>query len=84
MIKANGGSDWDRGLRICMDALHQKDLPDAIQIRQAKDTFFSMLGGNGSFSDFYLWDDDFEIRKEKNERYTALLEEIMDILNAAE
>lgn len=84
-MKAEQGEEWLPGITLIVNALtppfdDDERLQSALQYVQA--TYKSMLGGSGSFSDFYVWRDDFDERVKENTRLDQIKSEIWDTLEA--
>lgn len=62
--------NWIRGMEIIKHDLacivDSNEVGADNKLEDAFDTWKSMHGGNGSFSDFYIWRDDFNEREKYN------------------
>jgi len=81
ILIAESEENWVRGIDLIIEALmhsspSERDVEEAL--RYAETTYKSMLGGNGSFSDFCVWRDDFDERVRENEKLEKIKNEIWD------
>jgi hypothetical protein len=74
LLRARGERNWIRGVTAAKQAAEAGSLADARSI------YTSMTGGNGSFSDYYIHDDDFDTRVRLNEPLDRLRERIWTAL----
>lgn len=73
-------NNWIRGVNLIVEALTPpayggKGNPDEA-VMYVKNTYRKMVSGNGSFSDFFIWRDDFEDRKNANKELDRVRAEI--------
>jgi hypothetical protein len=61
LLLAHGECNWVRGVS------HVGALLEANDLASAASAYKGMVGGNGSFSDFYIHSDDFDTRRRLNE-----------------
>jgi hypothetical protein len=79
VLVAEQEKNWSRGIDLIVDALMPPFSDDEevdAAIRYAHQTFRSMLAGAGSFSDFFIWREDFDERVEANASFDRLKEDI--------
>jgi hypothetical protein len=81
ILVAEGEGNWLRGIDLIIDALTppqsgERDFEEAL--RYAESTYKSMLGGSGSFSEFYIWRDDFDERVKENDMLEKIKNDIWD------
>ena len=50
-------------------------------LSELRSAYYSMFHSKGGLSEFYIWDDNFEIRKKKNMEYEQIKSMIERILN---
>ncbi|MFD0707154.1 hypothetical protein [Photorhabdus akhurstii] len=80
----NGERNWTNGINIIITSLTPpnynglENAKDAIE--SANQTFGSMLRGNGSFSDYFIWKDDFKERIKANEEFDKIKNDIYNLL----
>lgn len=55
--------------------------PSEDLILELRSAYYSMFHSKGGLSEFYIWDDNFEIRKKKNMEYEQIKSMIERILN---
>jgi len=81
ILLAEGEGSRLRGINLICNALTPPFAgEDSIEgaLRYAEATYKSMLGGSGSFSDFYIWRDDFDDRVKVNNRLEQIKGDIWD------
>lgn len=79
ILVSEGDGNWIRGVDSIIFSLSPKSIStssDEEAIRYAESTYKAMFRGNGSFSDFYIWRDDFEERVYENEKLDILKDKI--------
>ncbi|ETS33646.1 hypothetical protein BB987_14870 [Photorhabdus temperata] len=80
----DGEKNWIRGIENIIALLTPPDyggIENAeIAIKEVDYTYSSMLRGNGSFSDYFIWRDDFDERVKANEEFDRIKNEIGDML----
>lgn len=78
------GTNWVRGVDACLDQLpktHSAGKADLLaQLQIVASTYRSMMRGYGSFSDFFIWREDFEERVRANERLDRIRQELWKIV----
>lgn len=77
--------NWIRGVDLVIEKLEWSlsekcNDPDCFFL-DACDTWNSMMKGNGSFSDYYIWRDDFDERVYLNEKLDSALKVIWNIVS---
>lgn len=75
--------NWIRGINTILSTIHfaLKDDDDAKEtIRNVASTYFFMNSGNGSFSDYYVWREDFDERVECNNAFMEIKNSIANLL----
>jgi hypothetical protein len=70
LLLAHGERNWVRGVS------HVGALLEANDLASAASAYKGMLSGNGSFSDFYIHSDDFDVRRRLNEPLDRLRDQI--------
>ncbi|PJG58426.1 hypothetical protein [Aeromonas cavernicola] len=79
ILASEDDKNWIRGIEaIIFDLSSQEAIvgnEDEV-VRYVEYTYKGMCRGNGSFSDFYIWRDDFEERVSENEKLNNLKEKI--------
>lgn len=70
LMAAEGEDNWIRGVRSVIRAL------DAGEMKEAARTYKRINSGANSFSDFYIWREDFNQRYEANRELGQLRAEI--------
>lgn len=70
LLLAHGERNWVRGVSNVGALLEANDLASAAS------AYKGMVGGNGSFSDFYIHSDDFDVRRRLNEPLDRLRNQI--------
>ncbi|WP_407333308.1 hypothetical protein [Enterovibrio sp. 27052020O] len=78
-------SNWIRGIDLIIAALSQIDKSEKKDFEETLDyvseTYKSMVSGNGSFADFYIWRDEFKERKKENEKLDVLRSDIWSLVS---
>lgn len=84
----DGERNWIRGvlsiiekLRISIDS---QGVESASYFKDACDTWRLIYGGNGSFSDYHLWHDDYNERVKRNIPLDSIKSNIAKILDYVE
>lgn len=77
--------NWIRGIDSIIEKLewsmnNKCNNPDYF-FYSSCDTWKTMDAGNGSFSDYYIWRDDFDERFRLNKIYQEIKDKIWDIVN---
>lgn len=78
-------NNWIRGINLILSTIHfaLKDNDDAKEtIKSVGNTYFFMNSGNGSFSDFHVWREDFGERVEANQELTKIKSNITDLISS--
>ncbi|WP_445494469.1 hypothetical protein [Photorhabdus sp. SF281] len=52
-----------------------------VSLKRVSDSYKTMGRGNGSFSDYFIWREDFEERMKANEKFDDVKKEIWHILD---
>ena len=74
-----GESNWIDGLQCAIQAGESAN--DSKQaLKEMSSIYRSMHGGAGSFSDYFIWRDDFDQRKEANKAFEALSSRLWELL----
>ena len=84
VLVAENETNWKRGVELILDALEQPVTgeEDAKKtLHYVESTYKSILGGNGSFSEFFIWRDDFDERERENAKLENIKNEIWVILS---
>ena len=81
LMKADGENNWIRGISGCLYELENGKACEPDGLERARDIYRSMNKGNGSFSDYYIWRDDFQQRKEINDELDVIKSCIEEIFN---
>ncbi len=84
VLIAENETNWRRGIDLIIDALEQPlagDVDADKTLHYVESTYKSMLGGNGSFSEFFIWRDDFDERVIESAKLESIKNEIWDILS---
>lgn len=79
VMEAERENNWIRGVGNIIAILQEADEnPNqaASLISEARQSYRSMNGGNGSFSDFHIWRDDFQERVDLNKEISRTTEAI--------
>lgn len=85
MIRENE-NNWIRGVNLIIEALTPPDYggkgsaDEAIKYVEA--TYRNMVSGNGSFSDFFIWRDDFDEREKANKRLDSVRADIWNLIDS--
>lgn len=70
ILVSDGEHNWIRGIISIIEKLRMsidsQGSESASYYKDACDTWRSMYGGNGSFSDYHLWHDDYKERVKLN------------------
>lgn len=76
-------NNWIRGINIILSRIHfaliDNDDPKET-IRSVGNTFSSMNSGNGSFSDFHAWRENFDERVEVNKEFKTIKNNITGLV----
>lgn len=85
ILLKEGDSNWLRGILAIIEklelSLNNNESQSVDYLRDACDTWKTMYKGNGSFSDYYIWHDDFEQRVKLNKPLDSIRENIWSIIN---
>ncbi|WP_444943662.1 DUF6966 domain-containing protein [Microbulbifer sp. ZKSA006] len=81
VLVAEGESNWINGIDLIIRKIDSQDGDCAEKIKKVSETFESMYAGNGSFSDFMIWRDDFQERKKSNQYFEGLIDEVWSIFH---
>lgn len=82
ILKAENGENWLPGVDAVLERLDftSKAPPKVDVIQEVISIFRTMNSGQGGFSDFFLWRDDFEERVAANAHFKGLKSKIWAIL----
>lgn len=81
ILESEGERNWIRGVRLISNTLSVENPESAdSQLEEAKQTYKSMHGGAGSFSDYYIHRADFNERLEANKRLDEIRERLWRVL----
>lgn len=85
MIEENE-SNWIRGVNLIIEVLTPpgyggKENADEA-VRYVSTTYRDMVSGNGSFSDFFIWRDDFDKREIANKKLDSVRSDIWALIDA--
>jgi hypothetical protein len=75
IMSAEGEANWIRGVRGILAVLVEVEANPstaADRIAEARETYRSMNGGNGSFSDFHIWRENFDERVTANNELSRI------------
>jgi hypothetical protein len=73
-------NNWIRGIDLIINSLRQSENADET-IRYVSATYKSMSSGSNSFSDFFIWREDFDERVLANGELDKLKEDIWSLLD---
>lgn len=76
-------NNWIKGINVILSKIYfaLKDNDDAKEtIKSVGNTYFLMNSGNGSFSDYHVWREDFDERVEANEELIKIKSNITDLI----
>lgn len=74
-------NNWIRGINACLSILKAKDNRSAkIKLSEVKSIYHTMHAGYGSFSEYFIWREDFDERVKANKRLDEIRDEIWNIL----
>lgn len=73
LLRAQGETNWLRGVEAARSAIARPEGFD-----DAKSIYKTMCQGNGSFSDYNVWHEDFEARRKLNEPLDRLRGDLWD------
>jgi hypothetical protein len=84
MIRENE-NNWIRGVNLIIEALSPpeyggKGSADEA-VRYVENTYRNMVSGNGSFSDFFIWRDDFDDRVKANKELDRIKADIWTLID---
>ena len=79
ILVREGESSWINGIRTVIQAGESIQNSDAA-LAEMSSIYRSMHGGAGSFSDYFIWRDDFNERKEANKEYEVLSTRLWELL----
>ncbi len=78
-MAAEHEKNWIRGVGniiAILQEVEENSSEAAILVSEARQSYRSMNAGNGSFSDFHIWRDDFEERVEANKDLSKTIDAI--------
>lgn len=77
-------NNWIRGINLIIKTLTPPDYGGKGNadeaVRYVEYTYRNMASGNGSFSDFFIWRDDFEEREKANKKLDRIKKDIWDLI----
>jgi len=82
-MSSEGEDNWINGVRLAKqvgEAGLQNGEADAA-LKEMRHIYRRMTSGQGSFSDYYIWREDFEERRRANEPFSRMLDELWQILD---
>ena len=81
-------NNWIRGINLIIESLTPPDYGGKGSadeaVRYVSDTYRNMVSGNGSFSDFFIWRDDFDERVKVNKKLDRLRANIWNLIDDRE
>ncbi len=84
ILKKESEQNWiravERMLKKVECALSGESDPEEV-IEYVRKTYKTINSGNGSFSDFHIWRDNFSDRKKENEQLENIKSLILEVLN---
>ena len=83
LLREEGESNWIRGIRASIHAgeSHKnKGVTEEVAFNEMASTYRSMYGGSGSFSDYFIWREDFEERQEANKEFDQITNRLWKLL----
>lgn len=84
MIRENE-NNWIRGINLIIEALTPPDYggkgSSDEAVRYVETTYRNMISGNGSFSDFFIWHDDFDDREKANKELDRVRADIWTLID---
>ncbi|SET18970.1 hypothetical protein [Thorsellia anophelis] len=85
ILKSENETNWSLGVNNIISQLtppNYGELLDPYKAFQSVSSMYRLMeGGYGSFSDFYVWREDFDTRKKLNEELNMIKEKIWFTLN---
>lgn len=85
ILVAERDDNWVRGVEAIIEklewSLNAKCIEPCIYYSDACNTWNSMYKGNGSFSDYYIWRDDFNERSRLNDQLNNIKINIWNEVN---
>jgi hypothetical protein len=81
ILQSEGGEQWSPGIRLILRTSDSQASADEKLLEMGR-TLRGMYGPGG-FGDFHIWRDDFAERKLANEEYSAVADELWELLCAA-
>lgn len=79
IMSAERERNWIRGIENIIAVLGEAEANTSVaadRIAEAHHSFRRMNGGNGSFSDFHVWRENFEERRKANQELSMITESI--------
>ena len=82
VLQAEGGGNWLSGINAAIERLSPSIDASANgeHLREVKSIFATMHAGQGSFSDFFIWREDFDERMAANAEFKTLKDNIWSVL----
>lgn len=84
VLASENESNWIRGIDLIITTLSQTNKYEKNDIEKSLEyvskTYKSMVSGNGSFADFFIWRDEFIERKKENEKLDLLRSNIWSLI----
>jgi len=85
MINENE-DNWIRGVNLIIESLTPPDYGGKGSVDEAvryvETTYRNMVSGNGSFSDFFIWRDDFDEREKVNRKLDSVRSDIWNLIDS--
>lgn len=84
ILKRESEEGWLRSIKVMLDKVDM-GLLDHADSKETIDCVARMYrainGGSGSFSDFYVWRDNFDDRKKENDKLKIIKDDLWNFLN---
>ena len=83
LLREEGESNWIRGIRASIHAgeSHKdKSVTEEVAFKEMASTYRSMHGGSGSFSDYFIWRENFEERQKANKKFDQITNRLWKLL----
>ena len=86
LMERENENNWVQGVNLIINALTPRDYGGCgtadKAINYVETTYRDMVSGNGSFSDYFIWRDDFDERKNANKILDKLKNNIWSLINS--
>ena len=83
LLNEEGESNWIRGVRAAInvgESSRGENVTEEAAFKEMAATYRSICGGAGSFSDYFIWREDFDERQEANKIFVQITNQLWKLL----